>query len=155
MGWRVWGEWYPTAAMSNTTFYQPAIFDANYSIIGCRIWVINYNDPAFTALTMKVYSNFNGAPKALIATATNTQPKASVFTNTNGAREIFFNFDQLNVRDGETYHFVLNATGYTGTSSSHLAWMRGFPDPVYRPSPFGFEDLAVAPFTLYFVGAEV
>lgn len=158
--WRVWGERYDTADMSNTRVYQPAQFPKNYVLLGCRIWVIAYNDPVFTSLHMKIYSDNNGVPKKLLHTSTNVQLKADIHTLDNAAKEIWFDFDKIPVRGEPTlasnkYHFVLNGSGYTGDETSHLAWMRGFPNPVYRPAGFGYNDLLTSPLTLYFIGSRL
>jgi hypothetical protein len=153
--WRVFGERYETADMSNTRVHQPTTFGQDVILIGCRVWFIVYNNPPFTSLSMKVYSNNAGSPKKLLHTSTNTQAKAAVHTLDHAVNEFWFDFASIPLRGGDTYHFVVNATGYTGTESSHLAWMRGFPDPVHRPSPFGYVHAGVAPFTLYFIGSEV
>lgn len=154
--WRVWGEILETSDLSGTRVYQPYKPNKNIVIIGCRVWIVVYNDPSFTDLNMKIYSNdSDDAPEALLATSTDVRTKSEIITDTNGVKEIYFNFNNFGMQKNDTYNFVLNGSGYTGSSSSHLAWMRGYPDPVHRPNGFGYVDLAVAPFALYTIGADL
>lgn len=156
MAWRVFGEWYSTAAMSDTSISQPVIFNDNLVLRSCRIWIIAYNDPSFTSLSMKIYSDNSGSPKKLLHTSTNSPTKAEIITSTNGIKEIYFEFNYPVFKSTDTYQFVLNATGYTGTSSSHLAWRKAWPDPVYRTNVTStYPKLGVAPYAITFVGADL
>ena len=155
MGWKVYGERLETADLTGTRVNQSYQPNKNLVIRGCRIWIIVNNNPPFTDLNMKIYSNDNGDPGKLLHTSTNVQTKAALITLANGVIETFFDFADVPMHSNDTYRFVLNGTGYTGTDSSHLAWRRGWPNPVYRPSGFGFSDLVTAPLTLYTIGAEL
>lgn len=159
MGWRVWGDTYDsTASMTDTTLFQPVIFNSNSIIRAARTWVIYFDDPVYTSLNMKIYSNDNNAPKKLLHTSTDVRTIAEIRESGTiaGVREIYFNFADINVKANDTYHFVINAVGYTPAGDSHLAWMKGFPDPVYAGgyTPAG-ETLVVAPYQLYFIGSNL
>jgi hypothetical protein len=155
-GWRVWGWRYDTSELADTTVYQPVIFNKKAILEGCRIWVIAYNDPVFTSLSMKIYSDKDGLPKTLLHTSTNVVAKSDMLTLANGIKEIFFTFNRPTFNSTDTYHFVLNATGYTGNTGSHLAWMKAFPDPVYREGlTLSVTNLNRNPMTIYFIGAEL
>lgn len=156
MAWKVWGNYYLTGELSNQTNFQPVTFNDNYIIRACRTWVIFYNDPVLTSLNMKIYSDHNNAPRKLLATSTNSQLKSDMITLTNGIKEIWFEFDYFPVQANEVYHFVLNGVGYTGTSSSHLAWMKGYPDPIVGTgSPIQYTQAGTAPYQIYFIGSEL
>jgi hypothetical protein len=158
MGWRVFGERLATADLSpNFRVFQPVVFNKRVILRACRTWFINYNDAAFTNITMKIYSNSpSDAPDVLIHSSTTTLTKAQIFTLANGVREVYFEFNNPVFTSTDTFHFVPVATGYTGTDSTHLAWKRGWPDPVYRTGiSFTYPKLGTAPYDLYFIGSEL
>lgn len=152
--WRVWGDDFSTAAMTDTSMYQRVTFDRNYIIRGVRTWLIFYNDPALTNVNMKIYSDEGGLPRKLLATSTNTLTKAEIITLENGVKEIYFDFNDFPVKQDNSYHFVINGTGYTGSVSSHVAWMKGYPDPVLDQTPApSFSNLLTSGYQLYFIGS--
>lgn len=155
--WRVWGNPYSTSEATNTIIFQPVVFNDDYILRASRTWIVVYNDPTFTSLNMKIYSNSSAnAPKKLLATSTNVQLKADIHTEDNAIKEIWFEFDYFPVQANETYNFVLNASGYTGSDTSHLAWMKGFPDPILTvPGGLSYTSKSKAPFQLYFIGSEL
>lgn len=156
MGWRVWGDSYSTAALTDKSMYQQVTFQNNYIIRGVRTWLVVYNDPAFTSINMKVYSNEGGLPRKLLYTSSNVLLKADVHTLANGVKEVYFDFDNASFRSGDSYHFVINAVGYTGSDTSHLAWMKAFPDPVYQTGlTISFSGLLTFPYQIYFIGSEL
>jgi hypothetical protein len=155
-GWRVWGDPYTTAEMSNSSRHQKVEFDDNYILKAVRTWVIIYNNPTFTSLNMKVYSDNAGVPGKLLHTSTNNLLKSEIHTLDNGVKEIYFDFNEIPVRSGDIYHFVINASGYTGSETSHIAWMKAFPDPVYATGlTVSFSNLLYLPYQLYFIGSEL
>lgn len=156
MGWRVFGNQLLTSDFSGSPINsQPVKFNTNTVLRGMRTWLIFYNDPVLTSAQMKIYSNRNGSPGQLLFTSTNTLTKSEIITLENGVKEIYFDFDYIPMKDLETYQFALWLNGYTGTASSHVAWMKGWPDPVYRTgyTPT-FTNLLYAPYQMYFIGAD-
>lgn len=159
MGWRVWGDTYDsTSSMQDTTLFQPVVMSSNIILRAVRTWIIYYDDPVYTSLSMKIYSNNNNSPGKLLHTSTDsrTQDEIREAGSIAGVREIYFNFNDVNLKGGDTYHFVINASGYSPTGDAHLAWMKGFPDPVYAGgyTPAG-ETLVVAPYQIYFIGSNL
>ena len=160
MGWLVYGENLETSDLTTTAKFQPVKFGKDSILIGIRTWLIIYNDPVFTNLNMKIYSNdaSSGAnsPKKLLATSTNVQTKTAIHTLENGVKEIWFDFDKPVFNGKDIFNLVLNGTGYIGTSDSHIAWLKAFPNPVYSsgytPSML---TIPYAPYEAYFIGASL
>jgi hypothetical protein len=157
MGWKVYGERLLTADLtSNLRVYQRVNFNSDIILKACRVWLIAYNDPSFTSLTMDIYSISGTTPKKLLHSSTNSVLKADMLTDTNGVKEIFFNFNSPTFKGVDTFGFVLRATGYTGTTSTHLAWKKAWPDPVYRLNvPVGLHVVGKSPYDIYFIGDEL
>lgn len=155
--WKMIGEVLATADASNTRVYQKVIPSKNTIVNGARAQLIFYNDPAFTAITMKIYSNNGGSPQALIATSTNSVAKASILlVEDHAVKEIYFNFNSVALKKNETYHFVLGISGYTGTSSSHIAWKHSYPDPAYQTNvDMTFAKQLISPFDLTIIGSNL
>lgn len=153
------GEICLTADLSpNLRVYQPVIFSKSRVLLACRTRFIYYNNPAFTNITLKMYSNnpATDTPDVLIHSSTTTWTKAQKLTLTNGVNETYFEWSQVNVRAGETYHFIPVATGYTGTNSSHIAWRKAWPDPQYRTNvDLVSGGLGISPFEIYFITAPL
>lgn len=154
---RMFGEWLATADFSGTPrVYQKFIPPQSMVITGCRTQIIVYNNPSFTSLSMKIYANRSGSPAGLIATSTNSPTKAEITTLNHAWKEIYFDFASVGLKGGETYHFVLTGTGYTGTTSSHIAWKHSFPDPAYQTNVnMSLEKAGVSPFDITVFGAAL
>lgn len=131
MSWRVYGEIFETADMSGAPrVFQPFIPAKNQIVKAIRTWVIFFNSPVFSGLTMKIYSNYSNAPVSLLWTSDRSLIPADFSTEAYAAKELYFDFENpIFLRKNDTYHVTLSASGYTGNSSSHLSWMRGYPDP--------------------------
>ena len=155
MTWTVWGDKFETGELSNTNMYCKIKFNQNLVLKGVRTWIILYNNPTFTDLNLKLYSNEDNKPKSLLYTSTNVQKKEDIITEHNGAKEIYFDFNDVPLNGNDTYHFVMNGTGYVYSNDSHLAWMKAFPDPVYAAgyTPT-FENMLNAPYQLYVIGGK-
>lgn len=158
MAWDVWGEELLTADINvtpNLRVFQPVKFNKNIVLRAMRTWFIFYNDPALTNLTMQIYSNNGGAPGELLVASQTTHTKAELITLANGVKGMHFNFDFISLRGLDTFHFVPKATGYTGNSGSHLAWRKGWPDPVYRTNVDStLVTLGIDPYMVSFLGAD-
>lgn len=159
MAWRVWGERLETADLDGTNkrVFQPFIPNKDMILIGVRAWVIVYNNPTFTDLFMKIYSDNANSPGELVATSTNLITKAEMITLANGVKEIPFLFDEFNMRATDRYHFILGAHGYTANwDTAGLAWRKGWPDPVYTTNIVtDFTSVGESPYTLYAIGSEI
>lgn len=157
MALKVYGERLETSDLSSgLRVYQKVIFGSNIALRALRTSFVVFNDPAFTALSMNVYSMTGNTPKKLLYQSTNTFAKADVITEDHGLREIYFEFDYPVFKGTDSYAFVPRGTGYTGSVSSHLAWTRAWPDPVYRTNvSSGVIDIMRAPFHIYYIGDEL
>lgn len=155
-GWRVWAERLETADFVGVPrMFQTVKFHKNIILKGMRTWVIVYNNPNFTNLEMRIYANHGGVQGKLLYTSSNVITKAQMITLANGVKEIFFDFDTLPIfKDEDTYLFTLMANGYTGDATSHIAWMRAYPDPVYRTGLSALHPTSV-PMAMYFIGSEL
>lgn len=159
MGWTVWGDVFESGQLSDTSMFCSVSFGENIILRAMRTWVIAYNDPTFTDLSMKIYSNepvggYN-TPKKLLYTSTDVRTKAEILTLENGVKEIYFTFDDEPINGNDIYNVVLSGSGYVPTGSSYLAWMKAWPDPVYA-SGFTptYENLMVAPYQIYAIGGR-
>lgn len=153
-----YGKPFESADMTGTTMYIRMRPNDDTVLKAIRTWVIfNNYSAALTGLQCKIYSdNASQTPGALIATSTNSFSKADIITETSGVKEIYFLFDEISLHTSTFYHFVLNASAYTYSSSAHIAWRHAWPDPVYRTNlPLTFESLAVSPFFLTVIGADL
>lgn len=136
MGWTVYGDPYESGSeLTDQSKFQPVIMPDNTIIKGVRTWVIVVDDPTFTDLSMQIYSNRDDggdpSPGKLLHTSTDVRTKAQILTDNSANKEIYFSFDDVNLKGGDTYNFVLTGTGYSPTASSYLAWRIAWPDPVY------------------------
>lgn len=156
MATQVWGKVLTTADMTSPNVYQPVKFRRELVLKAICTTFIVYNNPSFTSIGMKIYSNNGGVPGKLLYTSSNSILKAALHTQANGVKEACFEFTGLPSFDADdTYHFVPFGTGYTGDDTAHLAWMHGFPDGVYKTGVAQtFENLLVRPFMFVIVGAD-
>lgn len=158
-GWTVYGDPWESGELANTNKFQTIKYKDNIILKAIRTWVIVVNDPTFTNLTMKIYSNTvvssDNTPVKLLYTSTNTLTKSEIITLANGVKEIYFTFDDVPMQEETLYNLVINGAGYVYSSSSHLAWMKAWPDPVYTAgyTPTS-ESLAVAPYQVYAIGGK-
>jgi hypothetical protein len=157
MTWTVYGEVLTTSDASSTTYYQKIVPTDSILLKAVRTHIIQNDNPTYTAFSLKLYSNNSGTPRALIASSTNSPTKAAVFDGVNsGVKECYFEFANIPLRGGETYHLILNITGYTGSDSSHIAWKHSFPDPAYQTSvAMTYEGLLVSPFDIVVIGSKL
>lgn len=161
----VHGEIFETADFSSTNISMPFTPSVNLSLIAIRSTYISYNNPTWTGtMSLKIYSNSpSDEPDQLLATSTNSWTKASIIaanTNTfttlnNAIFSIYFNFSNFNLKSGVKYHLVTNGTLYTGSTSSHLAWKKAFPDPVYQVVTSTAQVGTVSYDITAFIGAEI
>jgi hypothetical protein len=167
MATRMWGEYYLTADLASATVapsvIQPVFFDTDVLIYGMAAAFAFYNDPAFTALGMSLFSSSGtgyGIPAQRVA-YTNSYAKALLLTSTNGFKSVGFTLTQVyKVRANTIIQACPFVTGYTGTSSSHIAWQKAYPDP-WRTDINEVEitidntKLATLPFHLSFFGKKL
>lgn len=159
MSWDLYGDVILTADIAALSARQKFKLTNNTLLLGLRAWLVFFNDPALTSLSMSIYSDSAGSPGTLLATSA-TITKASIITDLNGVKDVPFSFNSpkgVPLKSGTFYHAVLNANGYTGTSSSHIAWKKAWPDPAYTTGLGTIEvkGLGLSPRSLSFVGAKL
>lgn len=158
MSWRVWGEQLYTSDFSGALPVRSmdVVFARDCRLKAVRTWIVIHDAPTFTQLQLRMYSNQGGAPAQLIKTFDKVWTLAEITTKANALKEIYFDVTKpLSLKAGDTYHFALWATGYTGTEGSHLAWVTAWPDPpnlAYDPT---IENLNRAPYRTTFIGADL
>lgn len=156
MGWKVQGAWYSTAELDGTTLSGQKIrFNKNLILRGVRPQLIFYNNPVFTDIRFRLYSDRAGVPGKLLHTSA-VKTKAEILTLANGVKEPYFEFALPTFKSTDWFHLVPIATGYTGTASSHIAWRKAWPDPIYRTGlTTTFTSWPTDPYMLHIIGAEL
>lgn len=159
MAFRVWGCPYETSDAVDNNVFQPIKMNSNIILKAFRVWVIFYDNPSFTNLRMKIYSDRTTPlahnPGKLIATSTNSFTKNEISTYANAVREIYFEFPDINLQGETWYNLVLNMDDYAPVGDEHMAWRNAFPDPVYATNlVIASSELNAFPFTVYAIGAE-
>lgn len=156
MGWRVWGTDFESGELASTAKFQTFRPNADILLRYVRTWFIFINDPIFTDLSVKLYSNEvrsgDNTPVELLA-STDARTKSELITLENGVKETGFEFSSVIPLQANTYYnIVINGTGYIPTASSYIAWMKAFPDPVYSTdyTP-AIETINYAPYQVYFI----
>jgi hypothetical protein len=131
VSWTVYAEKFVTADFSGSLprVYQPFTVARDVKIKAMRTWFVFYNSPLFTTLGMRIYDDRGGSPQTVRATFDKTWVPGEANTNTYGLLEIYFDFNNPLWLKAGTYHLAPWAVGPTFDSSSHLAWVKGFPDP--------------------------
>lgn len=157
MAWTVYGDSYDTdSAFTNGTKTIKFSPEKDSILRAVRTWLVFYNDPTFTNITMKLYYDGAGSRGDLLASSTTTWTKAQILTLDNGVNEVYFEFDDRTLDSGNYYHLVLMGTGSSFSESSHIAWRTGYPDPVYKDGiSVSFNNLLKFPYEFSLIGAEV
>jgi hypothetical protein len=154
---------YATGELTSSTCYQGFTPNVNISLKAIRLWLVVYNNPVLTGLRANIYANRSSSPAGLIFSSTNTWDTSDILTdgttNPYGYKEIYFEFTPRQLLGTETYYVSLSATSYTGTDSSHIAWVHSLLDPLYAASVTRTDqqvkNLATWPQYLALIGAEV
>lgn|SRR3990167_2048515 len=162
MAWTVWAHNWESGELSNTTLYQPFRMNSDTILKGVRTWIVVFNNPTFTELNCKIYSDevrtisgtyTDHTPVKLLHTSTDVRTKAELCTLNYGVKETYFTFAEVPLQADTWYNLVINGTGYSPTSSSYLSWMHSYPDPVLASSyTAAVETINSSPFAIYFIG---
>jgi hypothetical protein len=158
MSWKIYADYFESGQLANTSKFCTISLKQNIVLIGVRTWIVVYDNPTFTSLNMKIYSNEVIAgvntPKKLLYTSINNVLKSEIMTLHNAIKEIYFEFDKVPINGNDKYNFVINGVDYSYSAGSHLAWVKAWPDPVYSDGfTANFESLAAAPYQLYCIGS--
>lgn len=156
MSWTVYGDSYDTSDdLTNGTKSVRFKLNAKKIIRYIRTWLILYNDPGLTNVTMKIYADESESKGDLLYSSSTTHTKAEILTLDNGVKEVYFQFADIALDGDNWYHAVLVGTSTGFTASSHLAWKNSYPFPVY---PDGFTNtytnLPKFPYTFTLIGAS-
>ena len=118
----------PTA----TQKFNSEALTEDYLLKGITLGVIFYNDPAFTNISVEIWSDRSGSAQKLIATSHTFSKAECLVVEDHAFRTLGFSFDSaIPLRAQTAYHIFLRASGYTGTDSSHIAVKLAYPDPQY------------------------
>lgn len=156
MAWKVFAERLLTADFSGSpTHSARAVFTNDIALKAVRTWVVLFNAPIFTQLEMRIYSNLSNAPDILLHTFDTTWQLSDISDQDYAVREIYFNSAfAFPILSGETYHFVLWPTGYTGDETSHIGWVRTLDDPTYAGYTPDMKELNASPYRMAYIGAR-
>lgn len=133
MAWTMFGLAYDVAGdLTDNSIYQPMMVTRDLSLVAIRTQIIFVDNPVFTDLSMKIYSDDDGALGKLLETSSDVRTKAELFTDNSAWVSTYFSFSNFNMKAGDTYNLVLTGTGYAPAGDSHLAWRIGERDLVYR-----------------------
>lgn len=131
MGYRCWAERFVTADFSGSPVHkQGLVLSSDTALKAIRTRFVLFNAPVFTELSLRIYSSAASGLGTLLMTSTTTWTKAQISSYDHSASEIYFEFSGKHLSAG-SYFIVPWITGYTGTESTHVAWVRAYPDPTY------------------------
>lgn len=156
--WSVYGNVLATADIDGSTKSQAMKFKPNSDIVvrAFRTWFVCFNSPVFTQLRLRLYEDQNGSAGKLIATSSNFHIPSDLYTDPYALKGTYFEFEYLPLKSTNYYHVLPYATGYTGNDSTHLAWVKGWPDNEYRTGlALDFEEIHVSPYRFAIVGADL
>jgi hypothetical protein len=155
--WKIFANNFESGELSNTNKFVNMDFEEDTLLRAVRTWIVVYNDATFTSLNMDVYTNrSDNTPGVKLASSTNSLTKSEIITLDNGVKEIYFTFNDVLLDKDDSYNFVMQGVGYSPTSTSYLAWVQAFPDPVYTINGFTstLENINRAPYRIYAIGAK-
>jgi len=132
MTFRTIGVPISTAEQTANSVTQPFIPSTNRVIKGLVAGIIFTGNPSFTDLRMEVWTDRGGVPGGMLAQSLTVWTKADLMTLDHGFKTVGFTFNTIKLRANNTYHAVLRISGYTGTTASHIAWRKSYPDPQYQ-----------------------
>jgi len=160
--WKVYGNALMTADIDGTTKTNAMKVKMNADTVvrAVRTWFVFFNDPVYTELRFRLYEDQGGAAGKLIATSTNALTAATIFiddaTNTSAMKGVYFEFADVALKGTNFYHVLPYATGYTGNDSSHISWVKGWPDNEYRAGlTLSYEEIQVSPYRFAVIGADL
>jgi len=146
-------------AAGSKAIFQGFKANANKVLMGLRAMVIFYNNPTIDGLRCAIYSDDASTgthlPSTLILNSTKVWTKAEIITTDNGFKEIYFDFDKLPLQQSSWYHAVFYADTYTPSSSEHVSFAIGFPDPIYTLNQtVDLIKLQTLPISISLIGAD-
>jgi hypothetical protein len=137
MTWSIWADPISTADSTGVTKFITFGVENNCIMRAAKTCFVFNNVGSFTGMQLKLYASRDGAPAGLIATSTSSWQKSDLVTLNNAHVEVYFEFNFIPLQKDTTYHLVMNCSGYTFSTGNHMAWRKGWPDPIYgRPTTF-------------------
>jgi len=157
MTYRVWGDRFESGELLTTAKSQPLTPNADMYLSTVRATMIFINNPTFTSLTAKIYSDEGGLPSTLLYSSTTSLTKAEILTEENGSREMYFNFNGEPLTATVPYHVVINGAGYVPDATSFILWQKAFPNSVYSVTGVSEDPikLGIYPYHAYLVGSKL
>lgn len=157
MNWRMIGKPFATLDMGSLpTISQRILIGKSISLDSVQLGLVIYNNPTFTSLNCKIYSDDSGSPRKLLHTSTTSWLKAQINTLDHGYKFVGFSFNKPLLKSSIYYHIVLDGVGYVGNDGSHLAWRQAYPDPQYRNGlTLEAANADNHPFEYSIIGAEI
>lgn len=142
MAWEMVGRPISTADAAAATptisqkFQIPSTLTKGAILKGVGLPLIYYNNPAFSSVTLELWSDRGGSPQDKIGESNHSWTKTQIQTNVitteaHGVVYMGFEFDELPLRPGVVYHLALRIGAYTGDETTFLAWKHVHPDPAY------------------------
>lgn len=155
--WRVFAERLQTVDFqASPRVFQPIRFNKNYALKAIRTWFVFHGSPSFSSLQFRIYNDKNGKPENLLFTFDKSWVLSNITSRAYANKEIYFDSTlPFDVKDNETYHLVPWFNAYTGIETSHAAWVRSIPDPIFTNFTLSTWNRQVAPFKIGFVGAPI
>lgn len=153
--WSVYGHPIYSTMTAKIDIHQSITFDKPVIVKACRIWLVLNNPPSFTNLEMRIYTEDSSVPANyhLLHSSTNTLDKSDLMTENYACKEVYFEFNNINLSKDREYFFTIAADDYDGTNDSHIAWRNTFPDPIfdlYDGSPtLDASNISLYPLTFY------
>lgn len=156
MAQRVYADPFTTSNYTSHGIVQPTKFNKNIVLRTVRAWVVIVDDPTFTNIRCKIFSDDNGNKGSLLETSSNSPTKSEIITLNSGIKEIGFSFNDIVLHGDDTFYFGLGGDGASFTDAKFIAMRRQWPDPYYTTGlDVTFVSQAKSPFSFYFEGADV
>lgn len=154
MSIKAYGTVIYTADMgAQPTVFQPFEPTRNRVIKAIRSTIIFFGDPDFSTLELEIWKLKDGLLRSLIVSSL-PREKASIFTLDHAIKSVYFEFETYPSYRKETQvALVLRANDYTGTDTSHIAWVReANPFMVHSVDPIGSAEITRSPYIFSVVG---
>lgn len=156
--WSVFAERFQDSDFSGTPrMYQPFTVPKLTKVKSARLWFVFKNSPTFSGLSLRIHADQSGVLTDQLFTFDTVHTLATALsTYGNGLKELYFDVaNPIWLHPDTTYHLAPIVSGSTLTEASHIAWVRGFPDPNTDTSvTISSSNIGRIPFYMSFIGAD-
>lgn len=159
MSWDFYANRFETSDFAGAPLiYQPFTLPRDTRVKALRTWFVFYNNPVFDSLTMRIYGSNNGVIGDLLTTFDKVWTLSEITTFDYASLEIWFDFtNEFWLSGGVEYFLAPDFDSPSFSSSSHVSWVKGFPDP--NTTTFG-EDVLLTnlnnlPYYIAFISDEI